>query len=439
MIKFKNLTFLLLLGLTSLSVKNLHATHNAKYRCIRKLHGHRLLVNSVSYAPDGKTLASGSRDKSVKIWDTATYQCLRTLRGHHESVWSVCYAPDGKTLASASWDKSVKIWDARTGKCLCTLQEHRDGINSVCYAPDGTTLASASADKLVKIWDTGTYKCISTLKGHKKSVWSVCYAPDGKTLASASEDRMVKIWHIATGKCLRVLKGHTSCVLSVRYAPDGKILATVSDDKSVKIWDMNTGQCLHTLWGHSAYINNICYAPDTKASDFLTSGYCKKYSGQPLIPAVIMTLITKYLVHQGGILAVAGGYDKNIGHTVKIWDTNTGQCLHRLKVYLEMMFAVCYAPNGRTLASGGSDGIITIWDVDTEEPVRTLSKNYFMHYVKRCFTSRAFKAAELAIGSVLIAKNIKTPSDKPYKSRFFLGAGMVLVTDALRGFYYKQT
>ena len=440
MIKFTKLTLLLLLGMPSLLVHKLYtADHTPKYRCIRELQGHSW-VTSVCYAPDGKTLASAGEDSLVKIWDTATYQCLHTLRGHKKTVWSVCYAPDGKTLASASWDKSAKIWDARTGKCLCTLQEHRDGIHSVCYAPDGKTLASASADKLVKIWHTSTYKCIRTLQGHTDVVWDVCYAPDGKTLASASEDSLVKIWDTSTGKCLKTMTDHDASVHSVCYAPNGKTLTSAGFYNSVKIWDARNYQCLRTLQEQLNMVVSVCYAPDMQRSDFLIPGYCKKYSNKMFIPVVIVNLISKYLLHKGSILATANGNEDSINNTVTIWDTNTGQCLDRLRGYAGVGFSTCYAPNGETLASAGSDGIITIWDVDTGEPVVPLYReNYFMHYVKRCFTSRAFKAAELAIGSVLIAKNIKNPSDKPYKSRLFLGVGMVLVTDALCGFYYKQT
>ena len=375
--------------------------------------------------------------QSVKIWDIATYQCLHTLRGHKKTVWSVCYAPDSKTLASAG-GVYVRIWETITYQCLRTLQGHEYGVNSVVFSPDSRTLASASDDRSIKLWNTNTGKCVRTLQGHNGTVWDVCYAPDGKTLASAGEDSLVKIWDTSTGECLKTMTDHDASVHSVRYAPNGKTLASAGADNSVKIWDARNYECLRTLRGEMDLVLSICYAPDMQGSDFLIAGYCKKYASKVFIPAVIVNLIGKYLLHKGSTLAAANGYDGSRNNAVTIWDTNTGQCLDTLRGYAGVVFSICYSPNGQTLASTSGSEIVKMWALEYEKPVRTFSKNDFMHYVKRCFTSRAFKAAELAIGSVLIAKNIKNPSDKPYKSRLFLGVGMVLVTDALCGFFISR-
>jgi hypothetical protein len=135
-----------------------------------RLEGHQSAVYSVSYAPDGKTLASASRDRTVKLWDVGTGKVLRTLEGHQSEINSVSYAPDGKTLASASGDGTVKLWDVGTIKVLLTLKVNELGVNSVSYAPDGKTLASASGDGTIKLWDVGTGKLLRTLEGYQDSV-----------------------------------------------------------------------------------------------------------------------------------------------------------------------------------------------------------------------------------------------------------------------------
>ena len=137
--------------------------HAASGTCLQTLKGHTSFVYSVCYSPDGKTLASSSGQEynfvtdddgygEVKVWNISTGACLHTLYGHSSSVLSISYAPNGKRLASASIDKSVKVWNPSTGQCLHTLEGHRNTIWSVCYARDGKTLASASSDETIKIW-----------------------------------------------------------------------------------------------------------------------------------------------------------------------------------------------------------------------------------------------------------------------------------------------
>ena len=110
-------------------------------------------VSSVSFSPDGKTLASGSADQTIKLWDVTTGKEIRTFQGHSRSVLSVSFSPDGKTLASGSYDNTIKLWDVTTGKEIHTFQGHSAGVWSVSFSPDGKTLASGSADETVILWN----------------------------------------------------------------------------------------------------------------------------------------------------------------------------------------------------------------------------------------------------------------------------------------------
>ncbi|MBN3943729.1 caspase family protein, partial [Nostoc sp. NMS9] len=229
-----------------------------------RLEGHSNWVYNVVFSPDGKTIASASADKTVKLWNAATGKEIITLKGHSNSVNSVAFSPDGKTIASASADKTVKLWNAATGKEIITLKGHSNSVNSVAFSPDGKTIASASADKTVKLWNAATGKEIITLKGHSNSVNSVAFSPDGKTIASASADKTVKLWNAATGKEIITLKGHSNSVNSVAFSPDDKIIASASADKTVKLWNAATGKEIITLKGHSNSVNSVAFSPDGK-------------------------------------------------------------------------------------------------------------------------------------------------------------------------------
>ncbi|MCA2513261.1 MAG: protein kinase, partial [Microcystis sp. M60BS1] len=205
-------------------------------RELRTLTGHYSFVRSVVYSPDGRYLASGSSDETIKIWEVATGTKLRTLTGHSNIVWSVVYSPDGRYLASGSYDKTIKIWEVATGRELRTLAVHTDLVSSVAYSPDGRYLASGSLDKTIKIWEVATGKELRTLTRHSGWVYSVVYSLDGHYLASGSQDNTIKIWEVATGKQLRTLTGHFEAVFSVVYSPDGRYLASGSGDNTIKIW-----------------------------------------------------------------------------------------------------------------------------------------------------------------------------------------------------------
>ncbi|HEY9602254.1 MAG TPA: TIR domain-containing protein, partial [Allocoleopsis sp.] len=181
------------------------AIYNVQER--NPLQGHNSAVNSVSFSPDGKTIASASDDNTIKLWDVATGKAITTLKGHSDRVNSVSFSPDGKRIASASADNTIKLWDVATGKAITTLKGHSVWVNSVSFSPDGKTIAFASAYNTIKLWDLATGKAITTLKGHSVRVNSVSFSPDGKTLASASADNTIKLWDVAIGKAITNLTG----------------------------------------------------------------------------------------------------------------------------------------------------------------------------------------------------------------------------------------
>jgi hypothetical protein len=165
------------------------------------------------------------------------------LKGHTSPVWCVAYSPDGrwlvsgsgptiqlatpggKTPASGSGDKTVKLWDMQTGKERATFKGHSSLVSSVAFSPDAKLLASGSHDKTVKLWDVQKGKEQATLKGHAAPVLSVAFSPDGKTLASGSSDETIKLWDVQTGREPVTLRGHSrfiGSVWSVAYSPDGR-------------------------------------------------------------------------------------------------------------------------------------------------------------------------------------------------------------------------
>lgn len=171
------------------------------------------------------------------LWNLSSDQDIRILSAEIE-IRAVAFSPDGKTLASGSADKTIKLWNIDTGEEICTISGHRLAVTALAFSSDGQILATASADKTIKLWNLSTKEEISTFSGLRSTVNSLIFSPDGQTLASGSEDNMIKLWNLGTGSEIRTLAGYAWQVGAVAIRQDGQMFASGSEDKMIKLWQL---------------------------------------------------------------------------------------------------------------------------------------------------------------------------------------------------------
>src|SRR6266480_350272 len=225
---------------------------------------HTDVVSTLAFSPDGSTLASGSWDGTLKLWNLQSGALL--WRGRHTNTISyLAFSPDGRLLASSGRDATVQFWDAHSGTNLQILP-HPGSVYRVTWSPDGGLLASGDFAGSIRLWQvqkTAPARCVQTIEGHTDRVLGLAFAPDGRTLASGSCDRTVKLWEVVNGRLLQTLSGHRDKVHCVAWSPDGRTVASGSVDKTIWLYDVVQGHSQVALRGHSAAVYSLASASDS--------------------------------------------------------------------------------------------------------------------------------------------------------------------------------
>ncbi|MFJ5069220.1 cytochrome D1 domain-containing protein [Kitasatospora sp. NPDC088556] len=339
--------------------------------------GHTGTVTAVAYAPDGRTLATGSADHTVKLWDTTTHRMLATLTGHTGIVNTVAFSPDGRTLASAGADRTVRLWDVASDRTTGILTGHTGAVSSAVFSPDGHTLATAGYDQTARLWDVASQRALTTLTGHAGSVRAVAYAPDGRTLATSGADHTVKLWDTTTHRMLATLTGHTGAVGTVAFSPDGRTLASAGADRAVRLWDVASHDTTAVLNGHTQEVSQAAFTADGRT--LTTIGQDNTVAlwdvAERRLTATLHETNTSApalaLSPDGNELATTA--TDNIVHT---WDLKSRQIAATFSATndLDTLATVStYAPDGRTLAIGHTDGSVTSWTTAPLRPAVTFA------------------------------------------------------------------
>ncbi len=343
---------------------------------IDSIKAHEGMITALAFAPDGRSLTSGSDDRTVRFWNLADHHAPEVMGDYdfnRGSIFQTALTPDGTRLLTGEMNQKASVWDFATGKRLMTLDSHNEARNIngfgfyVAASPDGKLFATAGKDMQLKLWDAydgrelrsiavpvqaaslcfspdsktlafrfgQNFSLIDAQSGRELKTWEAHWAAstplvfsrDGKTLWSAGSDGTVRVWDVATGQALRVFKCSEAPVHQVALSPDEQFFATASDDGIAKVWDAQSGSELRVFKGHSAYLAAVAFSPDGKR------------------------------------LATGSG-----DRTVKLWDIASGQELLTLKDHqLDISHgAVHFTPDGKTLVTADWARQIRLWRTANE-------------------------------------------------------------------------
>jgi RNA polymerase sigma factor (sigma-70 family) len=356
----------------------------ARMGTIRFRHGDQ--VEAMSLSPDGRTLATASRDETVCLWDMATGQEVRRLPDHQGSLRFLAFSRDGKLFASgASPSGIIRVWDTATWGERRQLRSPFTWIGHVSFSPDGKILAASANRHRIFLWETTTGRLLHELDGQEESSFAgpiafspdgrmllsgglgetlrlgnvitgkeqrrflvqppwpkektrpphyyglsevVAYSPDGRLIASAALHTPVRIWNATTGKEIRPLRGDNSGAFSLAFSPDGNLLVSGESTGMVRFWEIATGKEVRRLAAHRTWVSGLAFARDGQT--LVTSG----------------------------------------DSTIRVWQVRTGTEMTPDRGHSAGITSSIVSPDQRTLATGGADNTIRHWDLATGKELR---------------------------------------------------------------------
>lgn len=350
-------------------------------------------VYALAISPDSKFLATGGKDKAIRLWDLqgASPRLVRVYNGHSDDVTSLAFSPDGKTLASAGKDQSLRFWTVSLSDDHSNFQEHTASVWSVVVSGDGKLIASAGADRQILVRDA-TGKVVQTLSGNKAAITSLAFGSDHTTLVSVGGDKIVRIWNAVEGKLIKELTGHEGVIMaSAIGGPGGKMLVTGGIDKIALLWDFSSDKPSITFPAIKSAISSISIRPD---GQFIALGSADGIVSLFAIKDKTATLVSSFQSHSFGVGALAfspdGGKLATCGgdNAVKVWSIPADGVIAKTKQqtptsptqpatiasptlisdfvgHSKVVSSVAFSPDGRLLVSGGGDQVIRIWEIGT--------------------------------------------------------------------------
>jgi len=337
---------------------------------------HQARVAAVAFNPNGKTVLTASEDKTARLWDAATGQPLGPPLRHLQKIDTVAFSPDGKIALTGSWDNTARLWDAATGQPLGPPMQNQGPVVRAVFSPDGTLVLTTAGGSQARLWQVATGTQFGPPLQHDSPVLALAFSPDGQTVLTGSGDNTARLWRVATGQQLGARMQHEGWVGSVAFGPDSKTVLTGSIDKTARLWDAATGKQLGPTLQHQSIVGVVAFNPDGKsvltASIDGTARLWESATGKQLgAPLQHQGSVTAAIFSEDGKSVLTGSIDR----TARLWQTAAGQPLGPPVQNADRVWAWAISPDGQTLLLTNAEsrlpnpGSARLWQLATGQPL----------------------------------------------------------------------
>ena len=390
-----------------------HLSHLAR-PALLTLRGHENGVTCVAFSPGGRRIATGSYDRSVKLWDARTGMEMRSLATG--SVLSVAFSPDGRKLLTGGGDGEAQIWDVTAEAKPVVVASHEDRVVDVGFSRKGRQTFSVSQDGVAKLCEVQSGEVLLTLETGMSRLTAADLSPGADRIATAAADGRLSVWEVGSGERLRSIEGHRNAIPSVSFSPKGESLLTACKDGWARLWKIDTGELLWQsrfrdmgytaiafpprgwrfaaaggkfntagiyemrtkkvrvlLAGHSEPISDLTFSPDrqrilTGSSDHTAKIWDAAESEECLVLSTHPGWATSVDFSSDGTRVVTGGRDRN----ARVWDAATGGELLVFSGHSDVVSSARFLPGGEHVVTGSDDGTARIWEASSGEEVLVL-------------------------------------------------------------------
>lgn len=348
---------------------------------------------SLAVSPDGKWSAVGQEDGQILIRDTIDHKILHILKAHEGAVLAIAFHPSEQRFASAGQDGKIHLWDVASGQLQLTLAGHTNWITCLAFSPDGLMFASAAYDKTVRLWDPETGEALRLVANLHATMRSLAFSPDGETLAFAGDDGAIRFLDRKTGSQETLLSEQPGGLCTVAFSPDGKTFLTVPSEGKPQIWNLDTKQSLKELTGDGG--NTVPASPNgmepPREADLSPQTAIFSPDGRAVLVATRGGQVRIWSPDTGQLLQTVSGhedvvtalamssqsktlYTTGLDGKFLVWPAQLPlqSSLYKLPIASGEVWALALSPDGKTLAVGGKNGLVELWDLATLQRQRKL-------------------------------------------------------------------